>query len=165
MRKWIKSPLKSQRLLLISFLSLVVVLLLGIVISVGRELTPLETGLLQLVQLAIATIASYAIAKNSTKEQAKVIIEERATLALRRARRLLATLTSVITSVETHREFLNNETNSREMVKMSLVENSLADLSSQIDTLYGTGTDLIDDWAEVAPEELRKIKRGARERN
>jgi hypothetical protein len=120
-----------------------------IVISSIRNLSTLENTLLQVLSLGLGLAGSFVIGREDAKENAKDIIKPHAKSAFRRVLSLYNSLSRLASAIE-HQ-------------KQSLSENeagihSLEKLQGIVIEQISTADDALEDWKDILPEELSKLK-------
>jgi hypothetical protein len=125
---------------------------LYLIVASQRELTSLEGTLLQFVTLAMGTLGSYALGRESTKEAAKEVIKPHARSAFRRLLSLYESLSRLAFAIQ--------------QSKLACAENTkeyfvLDKLDAVVNEQISTADDALEDWKDIIPEELEKLKKVA----
>lgn len=136
----------------------IVAIVIGVIVAANRSLSWLEAGLLQVVQLSLASYCAYIVGKEEFKKSQKNLVSQRATMALRRVLRQLNSLVSLANTVEKQRTHLKSQANSKSYVAFASVDNSLDIINDQLTSSWGVSEDMIADWKEIAPDEAKKIE-------
>lgn len=140
---------------------LVAILLGGIVVWLGIILdrrSTTESISIQIIQLFLTTCAAVLPTRVLAQRQENEINKNRAKMALKRTVTLYNQMNQVAQHIEDQRGFLRSETNDN-MIKYSLVENSLDTISNMHKLQYGVIQDINSDWSDVIPEEYDKLRR------
>jgi hypothetical protein len=137
---------KSQGFWLIA--ASVVVSLIFIVISTYRQLTGLESTLLQIFSLGLGLIGSFIIGREGTKKAAEDMIKPHAKSAFRRVLSLYNSLSRLATVIEYQKE---------QMPGNKVALHSLQMLQGIVIEQLATADDALEDWKDILPEELNKL--------
>ena len=127
----------------------VCILTTGVVVAltVFRDPTALEVGLLQLVILATGLLGSYIFGRNSARAGAMEVIRPHARSAFRRVTALYNCLYRLSERIE---ELKDETFDYRLEIVQALVNEQIA-----------TGQDAMEDWRDIVPEEVEQIERRA----
>ena len=117
-------------------------------IAAIRDLTSLESVLLQFIALAIGCGVSYWVGKTSVKEAAEEIIKPHAKSAFRRLIFLYLTLRKAANIIKS-----SNSSESQEEYEMLL-----ARLEEIIAAQLITADHALEDWNDIVPEEVEELK-------
>ncbi len=143
----VKSGTKSKGVWLIAgSLSVAVIF---IVISSMRSLSTLENTLLQVLSLGLGLTGSFVVGRDDSKENAQDMIKPHAKSAFRRVLSLYNSLSRLASAIEQQ--------------KQSLIGNddgihSLEKLQGIVIEQISTADDALEDWKDILPDELSKLK-------
>lgn len=120
-----------------------------VVVASIRDLTALENTLLQVFSIGLGLIGSFIIGREGSKEAAIDLIKPHARSAFRRVLSLYNSLSRLATAIELQKEQLSSN-------KAAL--HSLEKLQGIVIEQISTADDALEDWKDIIPEELRKVK-------
>jgi hypothetical protein len=126
----------------------------------GEEPNRLATSLLQGITLVFSTYGSYALGKLASREAAEAQVRQSARSAFRRVRTLymgLGRLSQKATS-ESTRLISARENASADLVRLDLALASLDKLFLMAEEQRATGVDALEDWRDLAPDEVGRIE-------
>lgn len=123
--------------------------LLFVIIASQRDLTGLENTLLQVISLGLGLIGSYVLGRESSKEMAYELVKPHAKSAFRRLLSLYNSISRLGVAIHESRStlVLGDPT--------SLV---LDKLQAMVIEQISTADDALEDWKDILPEELEKLK-------
>lgn len=142
-----KEPKKSLGFVLVA--ACIVVSALFVVISSIRNLTALENTLLQVFSIALGLAGSFIVGKEGSKQDAVDMIKPHARSAFRRILSLYTSLSRLAAEIEFQKERLSTN---------KAAQNSLDKLQSIVIEQIGTADDAIEDWRDIIPEDIDKIR-------
>lgn len=153
-RKKNENTMKGKNIKYISsFLLIGVSLLITVVFSVQatqRNLTNLETVLLQSIFLIIGLLGSYFFGRLSSRKAAQDLIKPHAKSAFRR-------LISLYRSLKRMAEVIQLALHQDNNTKPSCLE-SLNKLEAIVDGQIDTIDDALEDWRDIVPEEIEGLR-------
>lgn len=120
-----------------------------VVVASVRDLTALENTLLQVFSIGLGLTGSFIIGREGSKEAAADMIKPHAKSAFRRVLSLYNSLSRLATAIETQKEQLGSN-------KAAL--HSLEKLQGLVIEQISTADDALEDWKDIIPEELSKVK-------
>ena len=123
--------------------------ILVVVVSSKRPLTPLESTLLQVVILATGVSATYLFSQRSAKEAAEQIVKPHARSAFRRVQNLYSGLFYLKGVINRHHE-IPTERSASQVVDV---------IEAIVDQQVNTVADAMEDWRDIVPEEVADLKR------
>lgn len=116
-----------------------------VALTVFRDPTALELGLLQLVILATGLLGSYIFGRNSARAGAMEVIKPHARSAFRRVTALYNSLYRLSDRIED--------------LKEDGPDNRLDLIQALVNEQIATGQDAMEDWRDIVPEEVEEIER------
>ena len=120
-----------------------------VIVSSTRDLTALENTLLQVFSIGLGLAGSFIIGREGSKEAAVDLIKPHAKSAFRRVLSLYNSLSRLATAIEAQKEQLSSN-------KAAL--HSLEKLQGIVIEQISTADDAMEDWKDIIPEELDKLK-------
>ena len=123
----------------------VLVAIFSIIVSVIRPLSSLENTLLWVISLALSLVGSFYIGKESSREAMHELIRPHARSAFRRLMSLYGSLSRVASEIAASK--------SPESQKLLI-----AKLEAIVVEQLATADDALDDWQDIAPEEVRELR-------
>lgn len=120
-----------------------------VVVSSLRDLTALESTLLQVFSIGLGLAGSFIIGREGSKEAAADLIKPHAKSAFRRVLSLYNSLSRLATAIEIQKEQLTNN---------KAAQHSLEKLQGIVIEQISTADDALEDWKDIIPEELDKVK-------
>jgi len=141
--------MKNLKWIAIVLISLgIIVLLILVYIAAIRDLSGLESILLQIILLAIGSSISFFIGQKSAREAAKEIIKPHARSAFRRLLSLYRSLSWTLTEIKSSQS-------SRVQEDSQVV---LAKLEAIVTEQLATADDALEDWSDIVPEDVAELK-------
>jgi len=122
---------------------------LFIIIASLRDLTGLENTLLQVISLGLGLIGSYILGRESSKEMANELVKPHAKSAFRRLLSLYNSISRLGVAIQ------NSQSTLIPGDSTSLV---LDKLQAMVIEQISTADDALEDWKDILPEELEKLK-------
>ena len=157
-------PTTRVLLLLGSFVAMLVFFVLAVHTASTRETTALENTLLQFFGIAAGAVFSWLIGDGTGRRGAEKELRSRAAPAFRRVVRLYEGHTRLIVQTD---ELLKNlkrgATDGK--VEVGLVEAAMRTIRVQVSEQIGTSNDAMEDWRDLAPEEVAELEERARRRD
>ncbi|MDT4848242.1 hypothetical protein FQZ97_823290 [compost metagenome] len=129
--------------------SAVLVSIIFVVVSVFRELSPLESTLLQVFSLGLGLIGSYILGKESAKDNARDIIEPHAKSAFRRLVSLTQSLSRLVQTMRIIRPEPGKNPQATAIVDR---------LEGIVIEQIATAADALEDWRDVLPEDFNALR-------
>lgn len=148
--------------LLLVVATVAVVILVGLV-SLRRELTPLEAGLLQSASLIVGTAATFYVGRLSAQKAGREYVEISARSAIRRVILLYQAIGRYSTRIEVERQRLELRIDSDGLIRWEHVSDSLELLNVQIGEQIPTASDAIEGWRDLVPDLVDEALRRAKE--
>ena len=130
----------------------ILALIILVVIAATRDLSGLESVLLQIILLAIGSSISFFIGHRSAREAAEEIIKPHARSAFRRLISLYNGLSQAATVIESSQSSKSDED----------YQVALARLEEIVTEQLTTADDALDDWNDVVPEDVAELKQKLR---
>lgn len=142
--------MKNSQWIWQGLIALAVLVLIGVIVyfAARRNLSSLESVLLQFIALAIGCGVSYWVGKTSVKEAAEEIIKPHAKSAFRRLIFLYLTLRKAANIIK-----LSNSSESQEEYEMLF-----ARLEEIVAAQLITADHALEDWNDIVPEEVEELK-------
>ena len=144
--------MKKWPLLLIG-ISIVISIAFSYVAST-RDLTTLENVFFQVFSLGIGIFGSIVLGKDSAKDAATDVIKPHARSAVRRLISLYKSLSRLAYAIDTARLSAKDHPAS-----LAVLDKLEAIVVEQI----ATADDALEDWNDIVPDEIRKIRESAKE--
>lgn len=120
-----------------------------IAIASIRALTGLENTLLQVISLGLGLIGSYMLGRESSKEMAYALVKPHAKSAFRRLLSLYSSISRLGVAIQESRIQLETDGSSSYV---------LDKLQAIVIEQISTADDALEDWKDILPEELDKLK-------
>lgn len=118
-------------------------------VATTRNLTALENVLLQLFTMGLGLAGSYVIGRESARDMAKEMIRPHARSAFRRLTSLYRSLTRLMTAIQT----------ARSDTRPAAATNHVLDkLEGIVMEQIATADDALEDWKDIIPEEIEKLR-------
>ena len=133
----------------------ILALIILVIIAATRNLSGLESVLLQIILLAIGSSISFFIGHRSAREAAEEIIKPHARSAFRRLISLYNGLSRAATVIESSQSSKPDED----------YQVALARLEEIVTEQLTTADDALDDWRDVVPEDVDELKQKLRPDN
>ena len=130
----------------------ILALIMLVVIAATRNLSGLESVLLQIILLAIGSSISFFIGHRSAREAAEEIIKPHARSAFRRLISLYNGLSRAANAIESSQSSKSNED----------YQVALARLEEIVTEQLTTADDALDDWNDIVPEDVAELKQKLR---
>ena len=130
----------------------ILALIILVVIAATRDLSSLESVLLQIILLAIGSSISFFIGHRSAREAASEIIKPHARSAFRRLISLYNGLSRAATVIESSQSSKSDED----------YQVALARLEEIVTEQLTTADDALDDWNDIVPEDVAELKQKLR---
>lgn len=116
-------------------------------------------GFLQVIVVGAGLYASYEFGRTSARGAAEDLVRPHARSAFRHVASIGAALTRQIESVESKRALLQEESeNSKGMVRFASIAYILDILAAQIAEQVEAAAVAVEDWNDVVPDELERLK-------
>ena len=161
---YVTGPTTRVLLLLGSFVAMLVFFVLAVHTASTRDTTALENTLLQFFGIAAGAVFSWLIGDGTGRRGAEKELRSRAAPAFRRVVRLYEGHTRLIVQTD---ELLKNlkrgATDGK--VEVGLVEAAMRTIRVQVSEQIGTSNDAMEDWRDLAPEEVAELEERARRRD
>ena len=125
----------------------IIVLLSVVDIAAARDLSGLESVLLQIMSLAIGSGVSFYIGRQSAQSAAREIIKPHARSAFRRLVSLYRSLQRAATTIEAAQGLEADENREVTLAKLEVI------VSAQLTT----ADDALEDWRDIVPEDVNEI--------
>lgn len=126
-----------------------------LIIASKRNLTGLENTLFQVLSLAIGLIGSYVLGMAGAKENATEMIKPHAKSAFRRLLSLYNSLSRLGNAIQESRSKITDD---------NPASHALDKLQVMVIEQISTADDALEDWKDILPEELEKLRATAKER-
>ena len=124
-------------------------------IAATRNLSSLESVLLQIISLAIGIGVSFHIGRQSAQKAAIEIVKPHARSAFRRLVSLYRSLQQAATTIEAAQEFKTDENHKVTLAKLEVI------VSAQL----AAADDALEDWRDIVPEDVDEIHQKLRPRH
>lgn len=152
-------PMLARRALI--YVPILLVFAWSALIAANRELTPLESVLLQFFGLAVGVWASFSAGMEAGRKMEASRTQASARSAFRRVTRVYEALGRLIESIETRRDVLYHHSGNGSDVRLSSVEAALDLLGVQVTEQLGTANDAMEDWRDLVPDQVRELEQKA----
>ena len=120
-----------------------------IYVSSSRDLTSLESVLFQVFGIASGLAGSYVVGRETTKKAALELVKPHARSAYRRLLSLYSGLSRLVQEIQSsNSRFSENQTALDVLDKIRAIA---------VELIY-TSNDALEDWRDILPEELEKLK-------
>ena len=142
--------LRANSAILMAFVSAIVCIafmIILVLVSSDRQLTPLEAVLLQIVTVGAGVVASYFFSQRSARTAAEELMKPHARSAFRRVKSLYSGLFYLKREIELHK--------GRDEKAQSQV---VAVMEAVVDQHVGTVLDALEDWRDLAPKEVKDLE-------
>ena len=126
----------------------IVALLVLVYIAATRDLSSLESVLLQIILLAIGSSISFFAGHRSASEAAEAIIKPHARSAFRRLLSLYLSLQRAAAEIKSSQSSESHED----------YQVVLAKLDAIVTEQLATADDALDDWNDIVPEDVAELK-------
>ncbi len=143
----------------------IVLAVLVVVVDSQKSPDRLAAALLQGMAILFGTIGSYVFGRVSARESARDLVKQPARSAFRRVRTLYEALGRQRLSISAHLlrlESLRVATDPQ-FIDFEHVRASLTSLDTMVVEQLSTADDALEDWRDLAPDEVADIQRQARE--
>ena len=130
----------------------ILALVILVCIAATRDLSGLESVLLQIILLAIGSSISFFAGHRSAREAAEAIIKPHARSAFRRLISLYNGLSRAATVIESSQSSKSDED----------YQVALARLEEIVTEQLTTADDALDDWNDIVPEDVAELKQKLR---
>ena len=125
----------------------ILALLILVYIAATRDLSGLESVLLQIILLAIGSSISFFAGHRSASEAAEAIIKPHARSAFRRLLSLYRSLSWAVTEIESSKSSESDED----------YQVVLARLEAIVIEQLATADDALEDWRDIVPEDVEEL--------
>lgn len=123
-----------------------------IIISAHRDLSSLETTLLQIIALGASLWGSYLIGQQFAKKSAREMVKPAARSAFRRVLGLYASLGRLAETINRFRSEDGGADSKLDVLQALVVEQQ------------ASATDAMEDWRDLVPEDVADVERRLQER-
>lgn len=137
-----------------------IVIVLCVIGFVAKEqkLTPLETILLQVIEIVATTISAGYFATRAAEKNS----QERAKLALRRIATIYRFFPNFISSIREQEGFLKTQVKNNK-VEHGYISQAFSSIISQLYHQINTVNDAVDDWKDLVPDPEKVLKESNKE--
>ncbi len=133
----------------------ILALLILVYIAATRDLSSLESVLLQIILLAIGSSISFFAGHRSAREAAEAIIKPHARSAFRRLLSLYRSLSRAANAIESSQ---SSESDGNYQVVLARLEEIVA-------YQLMTADDALEDWNDIVPEDVKELEQKLRPDN
>lgn len=151
-----RNSTKEWPSILYATISGIIAISLAVVLSRINEPETLLVILIQAIQFIFTASGTFFASKVVVNKQMQELSQQRAKLAIRRVKNIAVGLNKTKSHISNQREFLKNHGNE---VMVDQVDNILNSIHDIVDMNLQTTDDMFEDWAEVAPDEMERLKR------
>ncbi len=143
--------LRANSAILLAFVSAIVCIafmIILVLVSSGRQLTPLEAVLLQIVTVGAGVVASYFFSQRSARTAAEQLMKPHARSAFRRVKSLYSGLFYLKRVIDLHKG--RDAEAPSQVVKV---------IEAVVDQHVNTVIDALEDWRDLVPKEVKDLER------
>lgn len=142
--------MKNSRWIVLVLILLGLLVLLSPLVTLipPRDLTGLESCLLQIISLTAGLVGSYIFSRQSAQKAAREMIKPHARSAFRRLLSLYESLSRVATEIRS-----SDYSKSPENYQVTL-----AKLDAIVTEQLTTADDALEDWNDIVPEDVEELK-------
>lgn len=131
----------------------------------GQEPNRLGTSLLQGITLVFGTVGSFVLGKDASAHAAREAVRPHAKSAFRRVTTLYKGLGRLKSAAEVEAQYLEGHaSNPDRLLSVDFALASLSKVELMITEQIATADDALEDWRDLAPEEVAKIESAAKSR-
>ncbi|MDE0775854.1 MAG: hypothetical protein OSB43_06260 [Nocardioides sp.] len=144
------------------------VLLAVLTVLVGTAETPnkFAASLLQAATIILSIYGAFVLGKDASRDAAQEQVSQHAKSAFRRLLTLYGALERLRAQSEAEMVFLvGKHDGSTGLVRLDLAQMSLDKVRLMSAEQIATGEDALEDWRDLAPDEVARIEAAARERD
>lgn len=158
LRKWGATP--GPYLILGSIVLAILTVVVGTAkVGPGEEPNRLATSLLQAITLVFGTWGSFVLGRDASREAARAQVRQHAKSAFRRVLTLYGALGRLRAQAETEMAFLRDKQDApTSSVRLDIAQMSLDKLRLMSLEQIATGEDALEDWRDLAPDEVARIE-------